>query len=150
MGTSKPENQHIDKLGTLANTACVAHCALTASVPELLAALGLAALLGHEAEWVFTLLAIGIAATALLRGWQEHRSLRVAAMLGAGIVALCLARLLENSLAEPMGVVLSVVAGSTLVIGHFSNLSASRRSSRPPEPHQSHGGSTSSPRSQTR
>lgn len=125
----RPETQYVDRLGALASTLCAVHCALSASLPEVLAAFGLGALLGHEVEWVFTLLAIGIATAALLWGWQKHRSPRVASALGTGIVALLLARLLEAALVAPLGMMLSVVAGLTLVVGHLSSISASRRPS---------------------
>lgn len=60
-------------------------------------ALGLGALLGHEAEWVFTATAIVFGASALVLGWRRHRSARVAALLGLGIVGLLASRGIEMS-----------------------------------------------------
>jgi hypothetical protein len=91
-----------------------------------LGALGLGALLGHGTEWGFTLLSLVFAATALFLGWRSHRSVRVISMLGAGATALVLARLLEHAM-EAAGAVLSVLAGLTLVVGHISNIRASRQ-----------------------
>jgi lipopolysaccharide export LptBFGC system permease protein LptF len=82
--------------------------------------------LGHGTEWGFTLLALVLAATALFLARRRHRSLRVISMLGAGITALLLARLLEHALGEAAGAGLSVLAGLTLVVGHISNIRASR------------------------
>lgn len=123
---SKPARQAIDRFGAMASTACALHCLLGPSLPGVLGALGLGALLGHGTEWAFTLLALVFAATALFLGWRRHRSVRVISMLGAGVTALLLARLLEHALDEAAGAVLSVLAGLTLVVGHVSNIRASR------------------------
>jgi hypothetical protein len=117
----------VDRIGALASAACTVHCVVTAFLPQALAAVGLGVLLGHEAEWGFTLVAFVFAATALSLGFTKHRSSRVAVTLGFGIVLLLLARLLEELVAEPAGMALSVLAGATLVFGHLSNLRASRR-----------------------
>jgi hypothetical protein len=103
------------------------HCVVSAALPQALAAVGLGVLLGHEAEWGFTLVAFVFAATALYLGFTKHRSSRVALTLGLGIVALVLARLLEESVAEPVGMALSLLAGATLIFGHFANIRAARR-----------------------
>lgn len=120
-------HQPVDRFGTLASSACAVHCVLSASLPEALGAFGLGALLGHGAEWGFTLVAIVFAAAALLLGWRRHRSLRVVSILGAGITALLLARLLEEVGGRAGGTALGVLAGLTLVVGHLSNIRASRR-----------------------
>jgi hypothetical protein len=99
---------------------------LTAVLPEAIAAIGSGSVvLGHELEWGFTLAALSFAALALVLGWRKHRSVWVAATLGAGIAALLFARLLEDRVGEPVGIALSVVAGLTLVVGHGSNMRAS-------------------------
>ena len=118
--------QPLDRLGTFASGACAVHCALSAILPEALAAVGLGALLGHEFEWGFTLAALVLAAAALSQGWRKHRSRRVAGLLGGGIVALLLARLLEDA-GEVVCVSLSILGGTLLVLGHLSNIRASRR-----------------------
>lgn len=125
------DDSNVDRFGTLASAACTVHCVLSAILPEALATLGLGALLGLGSEWVFTLVALGVATAALLLGWRRHRSGRVASLLGAGMAALLIARWLEDSIGESAGTALSVLAGLTLVAGHLSNMSASRRSPAP-------------------
>jgi hypothetical protein len=125
-GAARPSHQPIDGLGTLASGACAVHCVLSAILPEALAAVGLGALLGQELEWGFTFAALAFAAAALSVGWRKHRSRPVVALLGGGIVALLLARLLEGA-GEMICISLSVLGGALLVIGHLSNMRASRR-----------------------
>lgn len=122
----QPARQPIDRFGTMASTACAVHCVLNAALPNLLAALGLRALLGHEAEWVFTAAAIAFGCAALVLGWRNHHSRRVVALLGGGIAALLLARLLEEA-GEAVCMSLSVIGGALLIAGHLSNIRASRR-----------------------
>lgn len=123
----EPAHQSVDRLGALASSACAAHCVISAFLPQALAAVGLGILLGHEAEWGLTLVALCFAAAALYLGWRKHHSALVATTLGLGSVALLLARVLEDSIAEPAGIALSVLAGAALVFGHFSSIRASRR-----------------------
>jgi hypothetical protein len=125
-GGAQPSHQSIDRLGTLASGACAVHCALSAILPEAIAAVGLGALLGHELEWGFTFAALVFAATALPLGWRKHRSRPVVALLAGGIVALLLARVLEGA-GEMVCISLSIVGGALLVTGHLSNIRASRR-----------------------
>lgn len=120
----------IDRLGALASSACAVHCVLGAVLPEALAAFGLGALFGHEAEWSLTLAAIFFAATALILGFRKHRSRLVVSLLAAGIATLVLARLLEESAGETFGIALSLLAGVVLVAGHLLNIRASRRGNR--------------------
>lgn len=116
----------VDRVGTLASAACALHCAMCALLPGVFATLGLGALLGHEAEWGFTLVAVVFAAAALFLGWRRHRSFIVVLALGAGIAGLLLARVLEESGVHGMGTILGVGAGVALVVGHLSNLKFSR------------------------
>jgi hypothetical protein len=128
LGADGAETSHqpIDRLGTLVSGACAVHCVLSASLPEAIAAVGLGALLGHELEWGFTFAALVFAAAALIVGWRKHRSRLVVALLGGGIVALLLARLLEGA-GEVVCISLSILGGSLLVTGHLSNIRASHR-----------------------
>jgi MerC mercury resistance protein len=119
-------HQPIDRLGALASCACAVHCVLSSIVPEALAAVGLGSLLGHETEWGFMLAALVFAGAALVIGWRKHRSRPVVALLGGGIIALLLARLLEGA-GELACVSLSTTAGALLVAGHVANVHASRR-----------------------
>jgi hypothetical protein len=113
-------------LGTLASSACAVHCVVNAALPNVLSALGLGALLGHEAEWGFTALALAFAVSALVVGWRRHHSRLVVALLGGGMAALLLGRVLENA-GEAVCLSLSLFGGAMLVAGHLSNIHASRR-----------------------
>lgn len=125
-GSAQPSHQPIDKLGTLASSACAAHCVLSSMLPEALAAVGLGALLGHESEWGFTFAALAFAAAALSLGWRKHRAWPVVALLAGGSVALLLARSLEGA-GEMVCISLSIFGGALLVAGHLVNIRASRR-----------------------
>ncbi len=142
-----PAGEQIDRFGAVTSSLCAVHCALGAVLPAALGALGAGFLFGHEAEWVFTLLAVSLAAGALALGWRRHRSVLVAGMLGVGIVGLLASRGLESSEgpqdhddatqhsaaeAEEHGTHLvatgvGVLAGLTLLGGHVLNIRASRR-----------------------
>jgi len=91
----------LDRAGAVASSLCAAHCAVCALLPAAFGALGMGVLLGHEAEWVFTLIAVVFAAGALVLGWRRHRSIRVAGLLGLGIVGLLASRGLEMGEAHP-------------------------------------------------
>lgn len=123
---AQPSHQPIDRLGTLASGACAVHCVLSGVLPEVLAAAGLGALLGHEFEWGFTLVALVLAASALVLGFRKHRSRPVVALLGGVVVVLLLARLLEDA-GEMVCTSLSVLGSALLVTGHLSNIRALRR-----------------------
>ncbi len=86
----------VDRLGAVASGICAIHCAICALLPATFGALGLGVLLGHEAEWGFTLVAIAFAAGALILAWRRHRSRMVAALLLLGIVGLVASRCLET------------------------------------------------------
>ena len=88
-------SQRVDRFGAVASTLCAAHCAVAALLPVAFSALGLSFLVGHEAEWIFTLLAVGFALAALVVSWRQHRSLKVAALLSLGIIGLLASRGLE-------------------------------------------------------
>ena len=72
--------EKVDKFGAFASTLCAIHCAFCAILPALLASGALGAgflverkkwvdvLVGHEAEWVFTLVAVAFAGIALIFG----------------------------------------------------------------------------------
>lgn len=126
MSTSS-SSTHVDRFGAFASGLCALHCATCALAPSVLTLLGLSALLGHEAEWGFSLLAISAAALAAVLGWRHHQSQTVAMTFGAGISGLLLARLLEESGMHGVGATLGVTAGVGLVIGHVLNLRAYRR-----------------------
>lgn len=123
----RPPGDAIDRVGALASGACVVHCALCALIPGTLGALGLGALLGHEAEWGLTLAAIVFASTALLLGWRRHRSRGVVLCLGLGVAGLLASRLLEEGGGHALGTAVGVAAGVVLVVGHIANLRAARR-----------------------
>ena len=85
----------VDRFGAVASSFCAVHCALCALLPAAFSALGLGFLLGHEAEWAFTLIAVGLGTGALILGWRQHRSTKVASILALGIVGLLASRGLE-------------------------------------------------------
>lgn len=87
----------VDRFGAVASSLCAVHCAVSGLLPAALGALGLGFLLGHEAEWVFTLIAVLFAGGALVLGWRRHRSRLVAGLLALGIVGLLASRGLEMS-----------------------------------------------------
>lgn len=118
---SKP-SKSIDGFGIVASSLCALHCALSALLPGIFSALGLAALLGHEAEWGFTIIAIGFALAALLSGWRRHRSARIAVALGLGATGLLAGCLLEEA-GGPGGPV-AIGAGLLLVAGHIMSIRA--------------------------
>ncbi len=116
----------VDRLGLVASTVCALHCAATALVPTALTVLGASALLEHEAEWVFTFVAVGFASLALALGWRSRGVSGATVGLGIGIAGLLAARLLEDlgghGHGHGLGVGLSVLSGGALVTGHLLNL----------------------------
>lgn len=118
----------IDRLGLIASTACALHCAATALVPTALTVLGASALLGHEAERVFTFVAVGVASLALVLGWRKRGVSGATLGLSIGIAGLLAARLLEDMGGHGhehglgLAVGLSVLSGGALVTGHLLNL----------------------------
>lgn len=114
----------IDRLGLVASTACALHCAATALVPTALTVLGASALLDHEAEWVFTFVAVGVASLALVLRWRKRGISGATLGLAVGIAGLLAARLLEDMGGHGHGftVGLSVLSGGALVTGHLLNL----------------------------
>ena len=90
-------NETVDRIGAIASSLCAVHCAVVALLPAVLGSLGLGALLGHEAEWVFTIIAIAFAAGAAILGWRRHKSNAVLAILAIGIVGLLASRGIEMS-----------------------------------------------------
>ncbi|MGK0362623.1 MAG: hypothetical protein ACI9U2_004944 [Bradymonadia bacterium] len=98
MNTVTPEQPgatRVDSVGAVASGLCAVHCAVCALLPALFGTLGLGMLLGHKAEWIFTLTAIAFGVGALVLGWRRHRSARVVFVLGLGIVGLLASRGLE-------------------------------------------------------
>lgn len=90
-------NQKVDRFGAVASSLCAAHCAVCALLPAAFSALGLGFLMGHEAEWAFVLLAVALGAGAMVLGWRQHRSTKVAGLLALGIIGLLVSRGLEMS-----------------------------------------------------
>lgn len=125
-----PSSVIADRLGIAASSACAVHCAATALVPGVLGVLGLGALLGHEAEWGFTLSAVVLAGAALWHGWRVHRSVQIALLFAAGIAGLMLSRVVEEAGIDGVGTGLGVLAGLALVAAHVSNIRATRAMAR--------------------
>ena len=87
--------EKVDRIGAVASTLCAVHCALCALLPAAFTALGLGFLVGHETEWLFTLVAVGFAFGALILGWRQHSSVKVAGLLAVGIIGLLASRAIE-------------------------------------------------------
>ena len=85
----------VDRVGALASSLCAVHCMVCMLLPYAFGALGLGFLLGHEAEWTFTLIAVALALGALVMGWRRNRSIRVSLLLILGISGLLVSRGLE-------------------------------------------------------
>ena len=88
-------NERVDRMGAVASTVCAVHCGLCALLPVAFSALGLSFLVGHKAEWIFTMIAIVFALGALVLGWRQHGSVRVVSILALGVVGLLASRGLE-------------------------------------------------------
>ena len=99
-GLADARIERIDRFGVVASSLCAVHCAATALLPATFGILGLGWLRAHEAEWVFTLVAVAFAAGALTLAWGRHRSTWVAALLAVGIVGLLASRGLESGSAH--------------------------------------------------
>jgi len=92
-----PETSNrVDTFGKLASGLCAIHCGLAAFLPGLFTVIGLDMLIGHEAEWGFTLVAIAFALGAMLLGWQRHRTPLIAGLFAVGILGLLASRFLEE------------------------------------------------------
>ena len=97
VAANKPNSTNqIDKLGKFASGLCALHCGLSAFLPGLFAMVGLEMLMGHEAEWVFTIIAVLFALGAMLIGWQKHRTPLIAGLFAVGIIGLLGSRFLEE------------------------------------------------------
>lgn len=92
---SNASHGRVDRFGAVASSLCAIHCTVAALLPALFGTLGLGLLLGHEAEWIFTAVALGFATLALLFTWRRHRSTLVAGLMAVGIVGLMASRGLE-------------------------------------------------------
>ena len=122
----RSSNATVDKAGAVCSTVCAVHCAATAALPGVVAALGLGAMVAPALEWGFTVVAILLATTALVLGWRRHRLLWVSAILVAGIAGLATGRLLETAHVHGAGMALSIGAGLTLAVGHIISIRVSR------------------------
>ena len=112
----------LDRLGTVASSVCALHCALCALAPALLTVLGLGSLIGHGAEWGFTIVAATLAVAAAIRegcacGWHK-----APAILFAGVIFLVMSRFMEEAGMGAAGVGVGIAGGTLLVTGHLFNL----------------------------
>ena len=96
--TDNSRGDWTDRFGALASSLCAVHCGACALLPWAFGALGLGFLVGHEAEWVLTLVAVAFGMGALILGWRLHGSVLVTSVLALGIIGLLLARGLEVGL----------------------------------------------------
>lgn len=96
VATHRDRRASADRIGAVASSLCLVHCAMCGLLPAACGAVGLGVLLGHEVEWAFTLVAVTFAAVALVLNWRRHRSPVVATLLLLGIVGLLTSRGLET------------------------------------------------------
>lgn len=122
----KSQSERLDYLGAFAGSLCAAHCALSALLPAAFGALGLGVLLGHEAEWAFTAVAVAFASGALALYWKRGTgAIDVPILLLLGVAGLLASRLVEASGASHgLGAVIGVLAGLLVLAGHLRNLRA--------------------------
>lgn len=116
----------LDPWGMVASTTCAIHCVIVAVAPAVLAASGLGALISHEAEWAFTVVAAGLAVISAIIGLRAHNSLKIFAILMAGASILIASRFLEEWGAHGFGTVVAVFGSICVLVGHFQNLRACR------------------------
>lgn len=79
-------------------------------------------LIGHEAEWAFTLIASSLALIAAIYGWRRHRLWTAASALSLGALLLILVRVMEEDVPHELGLAMSFLAGGFLVSGHLMNI----------------------------
>lgn len=94
-GLSMLSNELTDRFGSVASSICALHCAVCAFLPVAFSALGLGFLLGQRVEWMFAIVAILFGLGALVLGWRQHRSKKVAGFLIVGVVGIMVSRGLE-------------------------------------------------------
>lgn len=87
----------IDYSGILAGSFCAIHCIIVLLFPGFLATLGLSFLTTGIAEWFSVIVALVIAGTSFLLGFQKHRSRKLVLYFIFGCVALLASRLIEES-----------------------------------------------------
>ena len=113
-----------DRVGIVASTLCVVHCAGTAL---LVGVSGVGALLADERlEVAFCVCAVCIALGALARGWRRHHSWVPGSVGSCGVAMLLIARCarLESSVVETA---FSVAGGALLTAAHVVNIGRLRR-----------------------
>jgi hypothetical protein len=86
----------LDKVGTLASFLCAIHCAIMPLVITLLPLLGLSFLASEPVEWALLLLSAGFGTASVCLGFKEHRSRKVFAVLGIGIMLLVAGRIVHH------------------------------------------------------
>jgi len=109
-----------DRMGSLASTACAAHCLVCSFLPTAIAASGLGFLLHPSVEWGLVLVAATLALIAARMGYRQHRSGRIAAALLGGATLLVAARFLESWGIESLHI--AVAGGLGLAAAHITNL----------------------------
>ena len=87
--------EKLDRFGAVASSLCAVHCAVCAFLPAALGALGLGFLIGHEAEWILSLIAISFAAVAAVIGYRQHGSKATVSLLVIGVIGLLASRGIE-------------------------------------------------------
>ena len=119
--------QLADRVGATASFLCAVHCALLPFVLAALPFVGLGFLADHRFERGFVLLACGLAALALGRGFLRHQEPLPLLLAVPGIVLLVLGVMYPEGGSVLAHSVLVTWGGLLLAAAHFVNLRNDRR-----------------------
>ncbi|RYZ64181.1 MAG: MerC domain-containing protein [Proteobacteria bacterium] len=86
----------LDRAGATASFLCAIHCALMPLIVTLLPLFGLSFLASEPVEWALLLLSAGFGTASICLGFKEHRSRKVFAVLGVGIMLLVAGRIFHH------------------------------------------------------
>lgn len=84
-------------------------------------------MVGAQAEWGFTVLAVLFGTAALVISWRRRRTPLLVVLFGLGIAGVLAARVMEEAEIHGSGTVVGVLAGLALVAAHLLSLGFSRR-----------------------
>jgi hypothetical protein len=113
----------LDRAGVILSSACAVHCALMPLAAGLLPLLGLHDSVPEVLESVLLLASGAIAVVSLLGGCRHHRQWRPWLLVGAGLAAIAVGRLvIEADVWGAWGETTLVVAGALLIASaHVAN-----------------------------
>lgn len=112
---------NFDKLGASASTICLIHCTI---LPLFISAFPLFALKIASFEIMEVILfisAIIFGGAAVCYGYKKHSIVTPSLFISFGIFCLLLGRITDNSHYFMYHIIIMILAGSSLVAGHFIN-----------------------------